>query len=1004
MPFLPLLELGPKFSASEISGRVNGNGTGSSGVRGHRNSEPVRPRASPRSTPPPQEDRRSHVQFDLKMNEAETMYLSSGDQSPVRGRTLRRMPACDRIGSISKARTMSIRSDAIDMTTLRERLMSRDMTETPEQYYEESLLEPRPLERLRSCSLSEELHWAAKLDDDADLTQFIGHRDTFALLGIHRLHNRAIYLPDSFFRAFAGFIDFETYKSLRLSCRHWSQGVTSARPLRLPAASKLPPEILEKIYVDLAPVDFDAARRTCRGWMIASLEESLLLHKLEQGGWHKAMQLDMARLERGHGRRMSITSGNWLLSKRLATECALLSGWPDIKHDESGRPGSISGKRRGPLTLASTIDFSELSHTKGKIELGDPPLHFHVSVCQTFLLVTKAHTIYIYNLRDPYDNPPHEYGGYIRGANVLHCPQRVLAVSMNTSSGRLSVAALLGDRLGIVFEMHCEFARSQAPSSPSASQTNHQGSSDGYGTPTDVVAYNADGSYGMQTFSERPETMGAASGPRSIYKNVCSAQDPPKSVAICPQRRCVAFGNATGIEVHWIDALSGQDLQRWFPLSSCCDCLCFLPNRIGIDSPRKLRIMASAAHPVQAQIAARMYPARTEMLNKKGPWDDFTSEDQAWKLNWAFSRMSPARSSQTVPQHYNARPLSDGNATLFTDPPGSKLALGGGRLDEGLPQLERRYIFEGPPAGYVPYLYAAASELRWGVRILAGYANEKDIDAPKQLWLFTVPPDYFVADQGKKTASEDSTTIEEAPMVILGLHVADVPSLSEVAVDATDGDLTLRAFTPEAGGKALTWQLAVDKDTIQKVVLEDGVTIPVVTHGYDDTVMEDANSIMTWRMDNDFDGTSSPTLRAVSQQRITHPLDELTTQLDADGDTPMLDAPLCPSPVPPPPQPQPRTPSPTPPAPLFFPPDLHRRTPPRQEDEGYASGDDNADNAFEAARSPFAIHVPPVHGNWDESDDWVPQYLAEHGAGIEDEGLGVDVWESTRLEMDILGL
>ena len=37
---------------------------------------------------------------------------------------------------------------------------------------------------------------------------------------------------------------------------------------------------------------------------------------------------------------------------------------------------------------------------------------------------------------------------------------------------------------------------------------------------------------------------------KSTYRNICSEEDLPRSVAICPQRRCVAFGCHGGIELH----------------------------------------------------------------------------------------------------------------------------------------------------------------------------------------------------------------------------------------------------------------------------------------------------------------------------------------------------------------------------------------------------------------------------------------------------------------------
>lgn len=94
-------------------------------------------------------------------------------------------------------------------------------------------------------------------------------------------------------------------------------------------------------------------------------------------------------------------------------------------------------------------------------------------------------------------------------------------------------------------------------------------------------------------------------GPRSLYLNLCSDDDPPRSVAICPQRRCVAFGCSTGIELHWIDALTGQDLSRWFPLTAPSDYLFFLPPRKSVDSAKKLRLISSSAKPGERAAISR---------------------------------------------------------------------------------------------------------------------------------------------------------------------------------------------------------------------------------------------------------------------------------------------------------------------------------------------------------------------------------------------------------------
>ena len=134
----------------------------------------------------------------------------------------------------------------------------------------------------------------------------------------------------------------------------------------------------------------------------------------------------------------------------------------------------------------------------------------------------------------------------------------------------------------------------------------------------------------MILFSDTDKLYTVEIGPRSIYHNICSEDDPPRSIAICPQRRCVAFGCSGGIELHWVraelsililntshiayfcirelltrdqvDALTGQDLNRWFPLTAPSDYLFFLPPRKSIDSAKKLRLISSAASPGESLI------------------------------------------------------------------------------------------------------------------------------------------------------------------------------------------------------------------------------------------------------------------------------------------------------------------------------------------------------------------------------------------------------------------
>lgn len=142
--------------------------------------------------------------------------------------------------------------------------------------------------------------------------------------------------------------------------------------------------------------------------------------------------------------------------------------------------------------------------------------------------------------------------GTLRPITSIICPRRALGCSMDTSSNRYAIAVLLDGRMGVVCDI---------------------------------------------TVLEASTPMRIETGPRSLYRNVCSDDDPPRSVAICPQRRCVAFGCSSGVELHWVDALTGQDLSRWFPLTAPSDFLFFLPPRKRVDSAKKLRLISSAARP-----------------------------------------------------------------------------------------------------------------------------------------------------------------------------------------------------------------------------------------------------------------------------------------------------------------------------------------------------------------------------------------------------------------------
>lgn len=100
--------------------------------------------------------------------------------------------------------------------------------------------------------------------------------------------------------------------------------------------------------------------------------------------------------------------------------------------------------------------------------------------------------------------------------------------------------------------------------------------------------------------------------------------------------------------------MTGQDLNRWFPLTAPSDFLYFLPPRRGIDSAKKLRLISSAVHPKDVSPLARRFGVGPDSLAFWDTWEP--------------------RAGQS--DHFQAVPLSDGYHILFIDPESGGLCLG----------------------------------------------------------------------------------------------------------------------------------------------------------------------------------------------------------------------------------------------------------------------------------------------------------------------------------------
>lgn len=349
-------------------------------------------------------------------------------------------------------------------------------------------------------------------------------------------------------------------------------------------------------------------------------------------------------------------------------------------------------------------------------------------------------------------------------------------------------------------------------------------------------------------------TMPIEIGPRSLYRNLCSDDDPPRSVAICPQRRCVAYGCSAGIELHWVDALTGQDLNRWFPLTAPSDYLFFLPPRTSVDSAKKLRLISSAAKPSErAAISQRAFGGTSqnspfwERFNYGALIEENNAEansDQSLLLRLRASTHSRAFAGRMdCSDHYRAVPLSDGYHVLFTDPTTGLLCLGSDAPVGGPLKLLRKIWFQGPEGKGSPVAYASGSDMSWGVRVIAAFGA-----GPEQsIWFFSVPADVFAANKGSQSifgGSYDKTSssgksrnmdwvdwwpdrglyewlnnAQETmpgvlprsvwPVKIRGQEIGTCPLLVDLAVDSGPS-LTVWAFSKE--GIARVWRIDDGKD------------------------------------------------------------------------------------------------------------------------------------------------------------------------------------------------
>lgn len=294
----------------------------------------------------------------------------------------------------------------------------------------------------------------------------------------------------------------------------------------------LPTEIMQHVYAYLAPCDFHAARRSCRTWFVSSLDYRILTAMLKRGGWWSCTVPLLAYMPPSP---QSVSNDHLrLLSKLLSRECLLADSIRESAFTEVGFTDF------GPLVAADNMGE------------GDSTISYTISQCGRYLLVSKGQAVFVYELNHTCSTGQSGWSlplqrrqglplGLLRPVTQIACPRRVLSCSMDTSSGRNAMAFLMSERTGMVCDILPERLAISPHTSPFLSVSDSLESNSSSATSPGVCVCKS-------TLASR--AVPVEYGSRSVYRNVCHADDPPRSVALCPRRNCVAFGCSSGIELH----------------------------------------------------------------------------------------------------------------------------------------------------------------------------------------------------------------------------------------------------------------------------------------------------------------------------------------------------------------------------------------------------------------------------------------------------------------------
>lgn len=313
-----------------------------------------------------------------------------------------------------------------------------------------------------------------------------------------------------------------------------------------------------------------------------------------------------------------------------------------------------------------------------------------------------------------------------------------------------------------------------------------------------------------------------------LFPGLCLPKDPPRSVAICPSSVYVAFGCSAGIELHYVDQISGKNLMRWFPLTDPSDVLYFLPSLQPFAPPNKLRLLSSRSEPrkcawdrdFEKSEKSRLIPCLEKCYEK---------ESDRKRDSMCLAALSPQV------DHYGAMPLSDGRHVLFVDPPSGTLCLGTEGPTHQPGKLLRKILFDPPECiscrNTPPTIYRAGRNLTWGVRVVAIYGSA--------LVLYSLPPDTFADMMHIERAHPATKRYKPGwPIHIGGVTFADVDGVIDLAVQ-TELDLAIWVFSEDSLIRTYQISDGTQDTPIQRAIDKNGAVLDM-TDDQGDYMMQDA--------------------------------------------------------------------------------------------------------------------------------------------------------------------